>query len=179
MSPKARASTYLMMGLIAVLAVYLHSTRMLFPLGLLLGGLLVDRLWPHSSASQRIVLFGGIVVALASSLALLMSSFSIRLSAPLLLIVFAILGINFRLYVFFARRQGLFFALAVVPFHLFYYFYSVVAFALGVVAYARDGLRVKRGGTAAAAATGVRAFAKPDVFAASDVEPGAAVLAEE
>lgn len=59
-------------------------------------------------------------------------SFPIWLMAPLLLAVALILLLNHQFYAFFARKRGAMFALAVVPFHLLYYLYSVLAFVLGV-----------------------------------------------
>jgi len=45
----------------------------------------------------------------------------------------ALLALNFRLYRFFAARRGWWFALRAIPLHWFYYLYSGIAFALGVL----------------------------------------------
>jgi glycosyltransferase involved in cell wall biosynthesis len=58
-------------------------------------------------------------------------SFPIWLVAPLLLAVALVMLLNYQFYAFFARKRGATFALAVVPFHLLYYLYSVLAFVLG------------------------------------------------
>ncbi len=47
--------------------------------------------------------------------------------------VLSIAALNWRLYVFFARRRGVLFACSVVPFHLFYYVYCVLGVALSAV----------------------------------------------
>jgi glycosyltransferase involved in cell wall biosynthesis len=50
------------------------------------------------------------------------------------LIVCLLLLLNAPVYRFFWRKRGLWFALRTVPWHWFYYFYSGLAFAVGVVA---------------------------------------------
>jgi hypothetical protein len=51
----------------------------------------------------------------------------------------ALLWLNRDLYAFFARRRGWAFALPAVLFHWLYYLYNGVSFALGTLAYLRDG----------------------------------------
>lgn len=50
---------------------------------------------------------------------------------PLLLALALVVGLNLQFYRFFARQRGILFAVEVIPFHLLYYLYSVVAFAVG------------------------------------------------
>lgn len=54
--------------------------------------------------------------------------------AGLLLVVISVIlfGLNLPVYRFFWQRRGLFFALSVIPWHWFYYFYSGVAFLVGL-----------------------------------------------
>ena len=47
---------------------------------------------------------------------------------PAVISAFLLLTINYPFYSFFRRKRGLFFALRVIPFHWFYFFYSGVAF---------------------------------------------------
>ncbi|MFQ5822903.1 MAG: glycosyltransferase [bacterium] len=47
----------------------------------------------------------------------------------------SLLVLNAPLYRFFLRKRGLWFALRAVPWHWFYYFYSGLAFAIGVIQY--------------------------------------------
>lgn len=49
--------------------------------------------------------------------------------------ILLLLGLNAPLYRFFRRKRGLWFALKVIPFHWFYYFYSGLAFGLGLSQY--------------------------------------------
>jgi glycosyltransferase involved in cell wall biosynthesis len=134
MSRRARRLTYVLIGTIAGLALYFHVPRMLPTLALLLFWVSIDRWVPHPGTLWKPVFFG-IVLGLAATLAVLLMSLSIRLVAPLLAIIFLIMLINYQFYVFFTRKAGVLFALAVIPFHLFYYLYSVIAFVMGAGAY--------------------------------------------
>ncbi|MBI5397565.1 MAG: glycosyltransferase family 2 protein [Verrucomicrobia bacterium] len=51
----------------------------------------------------------------------------------------ALLAINLPVYRFFARKRGLLFAIAAVPWHWLYFFYSGLAFALGFVQHVLGG----------------------------------------
>jgi len=64
--------------------------------------------------------------------------------------VFVTLGVfvvlNRRFYAFFNEKRGTMFALAVMPFHMLYFLYSMAAFALGTILYYRKaGLHVYAG----------------------------------
>jgi hypothetical protein len=54
-------------------------------------------------------------------------------------LVFLILGIfiflNRKFYAFFNQKRGMMFAIAVIPFHMLYFLYSVTAFILGTILY--------------------------------------------
>jgi hypothetical protein len=103
---------------------------MLAPLGLLLTGMLAGRWLPYCSPLWKQTLFATLVLASVSGLALLVMTFPVWLLTPLLLMLALIILLNFQFYAFFARKRGVIFALAVVPFHLLYYLYSVTAFTL-------------------------------------------------
>jgi glycosyltransferase involved in cell wall biosynthesis len=49
--------------------------------------------------------------------------------------VLSIVAINHRFYIFLARRMGWLTALAAIPFHLLFYFYSGLAFLIGIAMY--------------------------------------------
>ena len=51
--------------------------------------------------------------------------------APLLVAMLLVVLLNYRLYVFFARKRGITFALASLPLHLFYYSYALFSLAVG------------------------------------------------
>lgn len=129
---RARTLAYLLVGAIAVLSFRIGQARIPWLLMLLALAMLVDRWLPHSNRLWQRLAFGVMVLVLLTCAALLMMSFSIKLGAPLLLLVSLIMLINRRFYAFFARRQGVLFMLAVIPFHLLYYVYGVLAFIAGV-----------------------------------------------
>jgi GT2 family glycosyltransferase len=135
MSRRAQALTYFLIAAIAALAWRSGQTRMFPLLGLLVLGLLADRAIPHSGWRLKRAVFATVVLGLLVSVFMMLSNFSIRLGAPLLLFVLLIVAINNRFYRFFARKCGFIFMLAVIPFHLLYYLYSIAAFALGVGIY--------------------------------------------
>lgn len=56
----------------------------------------------------------------------------------------SLLALNAPLYRFFQRKRGLRFALQTIPWHWFYYFYSGLAFAIGVACYLSHGWRLPR-----------------------------------
>ncbi len=53
----------------------------------------------------------------------------------------ALLALNWPLYAFFARRRGLAFALAAIPWHWLYYLYNSLSFALGTLQFWLRGAR--------------------------------------
>jgi GT2 family glycosyltransferase len=69
--------------------------------------------------------------------------------APLLLwlllpLAVALLVLNFQVYRFFARKRGWLFALGVIPWHWFYFLYSDLAFAIGMLEFRLLRLRQTR-----------------------------------
>jgi len=57
----------------------------------------------------------------------------------------ALLALNVDLYGFFARKRGLLFALAAIPWHWLYYLYSGLAFALAAATMLKSGAAPRRG----------------------------------
>lgn len=80
----------------------------------------------------------GFVTALAglvTAAALELAEHPSWLIVPLPISLFLVLVLNRRLYAFFIRQGGFLFALTVVPLHLLYLFYSVLAFVIGAGIY--------------------------------------------
>ena len=74
------------------------------------------------------------VILLFLSIILLVTSFFLQyLVLPAVIAVFLLLTINYSFYSFFRKKRGLFFALRVIPFHWFYFFYSGIAFGVVVI----------------------------------------------
>ncbi|MFQ5912206.1 MAG: glycosyltransferase [Nitrospinota bacterium] len=57
------------------------------------------------------------------------------------LLTLSLLALNISLYRFFQRKRGLWFAIRTIPWHWLYYFYSGLAFAIGVARYLSHGGR--------------------------------------
>ena len=127
--PRAQLVSYLLMGAIAGATLYFGLLRLAVPLGLLTFATLAGRLLPSLSRGWKNALFVALVLGLLSGIGVLVMSFTIWLWAPLVVLVSAIVVLNFQFYMFFASKRGIPFAVAVVPFHLLYYLYSVVTFA--------------------------------------------------
>jgi cellulose synthase/poly-beta-1,6-N-acetylglucosamine synthase-like glycosyltransferase len=65
-------------------------------------------------------------------------------------LILSLLALNASLYRFFQRKRGLRFAAQTIPWHWFYYFYSGLAFAIGVVRYLSHRWRPPRASLSAA-----------------------------
>ena len=135
LSRRAQSLTYLLIAAIGALSVRAGQARMLPFLGLLIFVLLVDRWADRPEWRLRRAVFAVIVLSLLVSVLSILSHFSIRLGAPFLLLICAIMAINYRFYAFFMQRAGVAFTIAVIPFHLLYYLYSIVSFVLGICVY--------------------------------------------
>ena len=138
MGRRAIGLTFGLIGVTAGLAWYWGMVRIVALLGLLVLVLVTSHWLPYSGRAWRRVIFGLVVLSLAAAAGSLLMSFSFRFGLPLLLLVVPILAINRSFYAFFARRHGILFALAVIPFHLLYFVYSTAAFVAGVVFHVRD-----------------------------------------
>lgn len=142
MSRVARGLTYAFIAAVSVLAIASDVARMLPPLGLVLAGSLVDQWVPESRGVWESILFTTLVLGFGAGTTVLLGTYPGELVAPLLGITAAIVLINLRLYAFFARKQGLMFMLAVIPFHVLYYVYSTAAFAVGTGLYVWERMRI-------------------------------------
>ena len=77
-------------------------------------------------------------------LALVGTIFMPWLSIPAVIAVACLLLVNWKTYRFFIAKRGCGFALKSIPWHWFYFFYSGLAFVIGVVRF-----QVKRAGSGA------------------------------
>jgi glycosyltransferase involved in cell wall biosynthesis len=131
MGKQAELLTYSTMMVIACLAIYLQHYDLLPPLALLLIVMLAGKFLPTGGIVLRHVLFILIVASLGIGFVLLFVSYPLITVLPILFCLAVILWLNRKYYYFFARLRGPIFALAVLPFQLFYYFYSLIAFGAG------------------------------------------------
>ena len=111
---------------------YLPPLLVLF--GVLIAGPWLTRrgqFWRRALFSLMIIAFGVVVLQIVTA-------FPFWLTA----LVFFFLGIfilfNRKFYTFFREKRGTMFAIAVIPFHMLYFLYSMAAFGLGTLLYYRN-----------------------------------------
>ncbi len=124
---------YLLAGVIGALAYAQGLPGLTLSLGVLIAAIQFGRFVPQSNLEVQKALFVGTMGTLAVAVVFLLISLPLGLTAPITLALVAIVLLNARLYLFFARKRGLVFTLAVLPLQLFYYIYSVLAFVVGGV----------------------------------------------
>ncbi len=132
MSHQAVVVMCVLMGLTVGLARHFGDARMLLPMVPLLLGAAAGHWFRFSGVSTRRVLFAAMVLAFAAAFASLLVGSQTWFLVPPVLLSLLIVALNRRFYAFFVRTRGLLFAIAVLPFHLLYLFYSVLAFGLGI-----------------------------------------------
>lgn len=111
-----------------------YSTNELFfllPLSWVLLVTIAGILIPSRNNKYKSVLFALIIVGFIFGFGALLAGSSIWLAVSSLLLLSIILVLNKRLFGFFTRKRGLFFAAAAIPFQLTYYLYSMAAFVIG------------------------------------------------
>ncbi|MEO6223606.1 MAG: glycosyltransferase [Vicinamibacterales bacterium] len=138
-SRRSALLSYALILVIAGMAIAFDNPRVVPPLGLLFIGMVGSRWLPATGIVGQRFFFPVVLGALAGCIIIMLSRFSFPIVAPLVGAAALIVVLNYRLYIFFARRRGLTFALAALPMHLFYYSYALVGLALGVVAFLTNG----------------------------------------
>lgn len=129
-SSRAEKIMYLSMGLIAALSIYVDRPLMLAPVGVLFIGTLMGKRFGMFNRFFRGLLFLAMIVGTVGVFTILVLNFNYWSLIPLLGLIATIIALNIKFYAFFIRKRGFMFAFAVIPFHLLYYLYSIVTFAL-------------------------------------------------
>jgi hypothetical protein len=129
-SPRAEKFMYALTIAPGGLALYSNRPLLLIPIALLLIGMVAGRRFGQFNRVGRQFLFFALLVGTASAFAILIMNFSVWLLTPIFGLIATIMVLNLKFYIFFIRKRGVMFALAAVPFHLLYFLYSIVAFAL-------------------------------------------------
>jgi glycosyltransferase involved in cell wall biosynthesis len=131
MSKPVEKSSFFLMGVIGIAALFSNQAQLIAPLVLLLPLMLAGNTLSNGGPVARSILFATMMLVLAVEFALLLASYPIYLVAPFIVILGIILVLNSQLYLFFARKRGIVFALASIPLQLIYYLYSIAAFVIG------------------------------------------------
>lgn len=135
MSKTSEKTTYMLMGVIGVLALFSHETALIPFLALLLPVTLVGSYLANGEGLLKNAVFAAMMVLFGIGFTLLFASYPATLVLPLIVLLLLIMLLNNRLYLFFARKRGVVFALAALPLQLLYYFYSMVAFVISSAIY--------------------------------------------
>jgi hypothetical protein len=117
------------------------------PAVLVLFGITVTGPWLTShSQFWRNALFSLMMIAIVVIMLQIITIYPIWLTALMFVILAIFVLFNRSFYAFFRQKRGTMFAVAVVPFHMLYFLYSMAAFALGtLIYYHKSGLPVSRG----------------------------------
>jgi len=132
MSWTAIAIRLLIILSIVGLAIYGNTIQLLLPLALIFLTILISTMLPNPGKSFRDFLFAAMILVFASGFAVLFFGHSILNGIVISMVLLIIVTLNYSLYRFFVQKRNIIFALAAIPFHFLYYFYSVLAFAIAI-----------------------------------------------
>lgn len=129
----------LLFGLIAVIYIFTLWTEQLpflIPFIILLPLLIMGNWLSQASSNLRRFLYFSILVTISLAYVILLIGYPLLLWIPLVVIIFLIIILNRKMYLFFAQKRGLLFTLAALPMQLIYYLYSFTSFvAVGIMHY--------------------------------------------
>jgi glycosyltransferase involved in cell wall biosynthesis len=134
-SQKSEKTAYLLITVISLLALFLKLPQLLIPFIFLVPLFIAGTYLSTPRLGYNHLLFVSMMGLLAAEFVLTYASYPILFSLPQLIIVLAIILLNFRLYWFFVQKRGMIFALSALPLQLLYYFYSMVALLIGSIIY--------------------------------------------
>lgn len=105
---------------------------------LVLLGIVIAGPWlTRRSLFWRQAIFSLMMIAIVVVMLQVVMTYPLWLTALVFLILGMFILFNRRFYAFFKQKRGTMFAIAVVPFHMLYFLYSMAAFALGTFIYYR------------------------------------------
>ena len=129
-----------LIGTLSALIFYFGLTSYFPPLLVLLCIVIFGPWLARRGRFWQQAIFALMLAAIATGMLLVVTSYPLWLSTVILVIFGIFLTINRRFYAFFTEKRGIMFAIAVIPFHMLYYLYSLVAFAIAtMIHYGRAG----------------------------------------
>jgi glycosyltransferase involved in cell wall biosynthesis len=134
----AEVTIFLLLPAIAGLSIMGRTSGLLVPLLVVLLICVARVVFIKPTATIKTSAFALLILALASSYGILLFTSSWITGTAVVGILLLIAVLNFPLFLFFARRRHIWFALAAFPFHLMYYCYSLIAFVIGTAFHLRD-----------------------------------------
>ncbi len=128
LNPVQAGCTWVLALVTGLLAFWIGLPAIVVPLALLLLFLLVGHLIGGDKLPIKRALYTGMMWSMIAGLVILFLTYPLSFSLPVLILLSGVVFMNQRLYLFLIRIRGMFFALAAIPFQIFYYLYSVAAF---------------------------------------------------
>jgi len=129
----------LIIGVLATIFVglilWLKLSNYLYPMIVLLVIAITGPWLTLRSQLWRNVVFSLMMIAILTIILQVIVSCPLWLTALLFFLLGIFIFFNREFYAFFRRKRGMMFAVAVIPLHMLYFLYSMVAFALGVLIY--------------------------------------------
>lgn len=126
-------ASYVLLGSVIAFLLYRQQiipSIFLIPACIAVAG--TDKLWSFAAhARWQDALFTMAVAGTFAAIVGIFAQVSIVWLLPVAIALLTIIVINHQLYGFYVRARGLVFAIAAIPFHLFYYIYSLLSLVLG------------------------------------------------
>lgn len=136
MTGSLEKSIYGLMAVIMVLAWWNGQAYLITSFIFFLPLFLLAQLLVNAHASVRYILYFSITCLFAVEFIILLASYPLLLTIPLIIYLTVIILLNQRFYRFLLHKRGILFALAAVPMQLLYYFYSFATFVIVTVIHA-------------------------------------------
>lgn len=125
-------------ALFVILALQLNLSNYLPSILVLLGIVVIGPWLTRQSKFWRQAIFALMMIAIGVVMLEVVASYPLWLTAFIFLLLGMFILFNHSFYAFFKQKRGVMFAMAVMPFHMLYFLYSMVAFALGTLIYYKN-----------------------------------------
>jgi glycosyltransferase involved in cell wall biosynthesis len=125
----------ILFALFASLAYWFGAANYVIPILLLFGIVVTGPWFARRGRIWRSAAFAFMMIIIGISMLQVVMTYPLWLIALVFLTLGVFILLNRRFYGFFREKRGTMFAIAVIPFHLLYFLYSMAAFALGTILY--------------------------------------------
>lgn len=125
-------------ALFTILALQLNLLNYLPSILILLGIVVIGPWLTRRSKFWRQPIFALMMIAIGVAMLEVVTTYPLWLTAFIFMLLGMFVLFNYNFYAFFKQKRGVMFALAVMPFHMLYFLYSMFAFALGALIYYKN-----------------------------------------
>ncbi len=132
LSWRMELTAWIVLGAVAVIGTRQAGLVILAPLSLVLVAMFAARHLPHSSRSIADAELKVAVLGLIATAGLVVASFPLWLTIPLVGSLTLTAVLNYRFLAFLTRQKGVIYALAAIPYQLLYYCCGAVGLAMGL-----------------------------------------------